>query len=73
MNLGWSEVGDVWLDHASRFTLADERRGNSDNGFGTGNAHQTEEEPCELLTESAETDKLAGSPMSAVKLRSQLT
>lgn len=37
---------DVWLDEAGRFTLTDPGRCSSDNGFGTGDVHDFEEEPC---------------------------
>lgn len=39
VNLGGGEVGDVRLDHAGGFTLADEGGCGSDNSFGTRDAH----------------------------------
>lgn len=42
---------DVGANKASRLALADERRGGSDDGLGTGHIHGLEEEPSEVLQE----------------------
>lgn len=48
MDLGHGKVGDERSDQHGRFTLSDERRGGSHDGFSTGDTHAPEEEDGKL-------------------------
>ena len=45
VQLGLGHVVDVGLDETCGLALADERRGGGDDGLGTGDVHDLEEEP----------------------------